>query len=83
MKQYAEIRKNLARKYKKASFSGIESISEKPHEGFSTDQKKVEFCKKLQREREGINKECNRVLEKIKNVFQPQLLQGAVQEVAK
>ena len=54
VKQYEEIRKNLARKYKEESFFGIESLSEKPHEGFSTDEKKVEFCKKLQREREGI-----------------------------
>ena len=59
VKQYEEIRKNLARKYKEESFFGIESLLEKPHEGFSTDEKKIEFCKKLQREREGIKKGYN------------------------
>ena len=68
VKQYEEIRKNLARKYKEESFFGIESLSVKPHEGFSADEKKVEFCKKLQREREGIKKGYNRVLEKIKDI---------------
>ena len=66
VKQYEEIRKNLARKYKEESFFGIESLSEKPHEGFSTDEDKIEFCKKLSREREGIKKGYNRVLEKNK-----------------
>ena len=70
VKQYEEIRKNLARKYKEESFFGIEFFSEKPHEGFSTDEKKVEFCKKLQREREGIEKGYNRVLAKIKDIRQ-------------
>ena len=70
VKHYEEIRKNLARKYKEESFFGIESLSEKPEEGFSTDEKKVEFCKKLQREREGIKKGYNRVLEYIKDIRQ-------------
>ena len=70
VKQYEEIRKNLARKYKEESSFGIASLSEKPHEGFFTDEKKVEFCKKLQREREGIKKGYNRVLEKIKDIRQ-------------
>ena len=86
VKQYEEIRKNLARKYKEESVFGIESLSEKPQEGVSTDEKKAEFCKKLHREREGIKKGYNRVLEKIKDIcqrFQRQLLQGADQEVAK
>ena len=69
VKQYEEIRKNLARKYKE-SFFGIESLSEKPHEGFSTGEDKIEFCKKLQREREGIKKGYNKVLEKIKDIRQ-------------
>ena len=70
VKQYEEIHKNLARKYKEESFFRIESLSEKSHEGFSTDEKKVEFRKKLQREREGIKKGYNRVLEKIKDIHQ-------------
>ena len=37
-----------------------------PHEGFSTDEEKIEFCKRLEREREGIKKECNRILQKNK-----------------
>ena len=70
VKQYEEIRKNLARKYKGESFFGIESSSVKPHDGFSTVEDKIEFCKKLQREREGIKKGYNRVLEKIKDMRQ-------------
>ena len=70
MKQYEEIRKNLARKYKEECFFRIESLSEKPREGFSADEDKIEFCKKLPREREAIKKGYNRVLEKIKDIRQ-------------
>ena len=52
VKQYEEIRKNFARKYTEESFFGTESLSEKPHESFSIDEEKIEFCKKSQRERE-------------------------------
>ena len=49
-KPYEEIRKSLARKYKEESFFGTKSLSEKPHEGFSTwfftDESKIEFYKK-------------------------------------
>ena len=67
MKRYARI---WLENIKKDLFSGIESLSEKPHEGFSTDEKKIEFCQKLQREREGVKKGYNRVLEKIKDIRQ-------------
>ena len=70
VKQYEDIRKNLARKYKEGSSFGIESLSEKPHECFSTDEDKIEFCKKLQREREGVKKGYTRALEKIKDIRQ-------------
>ena len=40
----------------------IKTLSGKPHEGFSRDEDKIEFCKRLQREREGIKEEYNRVL---------------------
>ena len=49
VKQYEES-KNLARKCKEESFFKIESLSD---EGFSTDEAKIVFCKKLQEEREG------------------------------
>ena len=51
-----EIRKNFERKYKEYFFSRIESLSEKPHEGFSAVEEKIEFCKKSQKERQGIMK---------------------------
>ena len=62
MKRYARIwQENIE------SFFGTKSLSEKPHEGFSTDEDKLEVCKKIQREGEGIKKGYNRVLEKIKD----------------
>ena len=64
VKQYEEIRKNLARKYKEEPSFWNWNLSEKPHEGFSTDKDKIEFCKALQRERKGIKKGIINFLEK-------------------
>ena len=54
--------KRYARKCKEESFLRIKTLSGKPHEGFSRDEDKIEFCKRLKREREGIKEENNRVL---------------------
>ena len=43
-------------------FFGIESSSEEPHDDSSTDEEKIEFRKKLQRECEGIKKGCRIIL---------------------
>ena len=67
MKKYAKVGQE---DIKKNIFFGIESLSEKPHDGFSTDEEKIEFCKKLQREREGIKEGFNRVFEKMKDIRQ-------------
>lgn len=49
VKQYEEIARIWQENVKK-SFFKIESLSD---EGFSTDEAKIVFCKKLQEEREG------------------------------
>ena len=50
VKQFDKISRNLARKYKEEYFFATESLSEKLNEDFSTDEDKIGFCKKLQRE---------------------------------
>ena len=60
MKRYAKIwQENI----NKSLFWNL-NLSEKPHEGFSTDKDKIEFCKALQRKRKGIKKGIINFLEK-------------------
>ena len=53
MKKFEEIHKALTKSYIEETFFGIETLSEKAVEGFSGEEGKIEFCKILQKDREG------------------------------